>query len=138
MSSQNEAIARSVLNNWNEGNPTVWDDLCTSDFVHHGREDRDLEGFKQTYEGLRHAFPDGHFTVEDMIAEGDRVAVRYTFAGTHEGAYLGIQPTDKGVSLSGMIVWRIVGNRIAESWMFFDRAGLFEQIGAPHSTGDSE
>jgi len=138
MSSQNEAIARSVLNNWNEGNPTVWDDLCTSDFVHHGREYRDLEGFKQTYEGLRHAFPDGHFAVDDMIAEGDRVAVRYTFTGTHKGTYIGVPSTGRSVALSGMIIWRILGNRIAESWMFFDRAGLFEQIGTPHPTGDNE
>ncbi len=138
MSSQNEAIARSVLNNWNEGNPTVWDNLCTSDFVHHGREDRDLEGFKRTYEGLRYAFPDGHFAVDDMIAEGDRVAIRYTFAGTHKGTYLGIQPTERSAVLSGMIIWRILGNRIAESWMFFDQGGLFEQIGTPHLTEPNE
>ena len=130
MSAQNKGIIRSVIENWNRGNPTGWDDLCTSDFVHHGRVDRDLENFKEAYVGLRNSFPDGFFTIDAMIAEGDKVAVRYTFKGTHTGLYENVAATGVRFSLSGMMIWRLVGSRIAENWIFFDRLALLEQIGA--------
>jgi len=141
MREQNKAIIRSVMRNWNENNPISWDDLCTPSFVNHGRVDRALEDFKQAHARLRKAFPDGCFTIEDMVAERDRAALRYKFTGTHSGTYEGLAATGRNVTLSGMAMWRLVASRIVESWMFFDRLGLFEQVkgrATPENTGQRE
>ena len=78
------------------------------------------------------AFPDGHFTVEDTIAEGDRVVSRYTFRGTHQGrwtAALGTPPTGKHVTISGNEIFRIADGRIVEQWAQFDIIGALRQFG---------
>ena len=78
------------------------------------------------------AFPDAHFTVEDMIAEGDRVVSRYTYRGTHQGSWtavLGIPPTGKQVTISGNEIFRIADGRIVEQWSQFDLIGALRQFG---------
>jgi predicted ester cyclase len=74
------------------------------------------------------AFPRYEFLEEDMIAEGDRVAVRGTSRGTHEGEFFGIEPTGRQVEISGIIIYRIEGGRIAEHWMQVDVMGLMQQL----------
>ena len=80
----------------------------------------------------RSAFPDLHMTIDDMVAEGDRVAYRWTVRGTHRGAHtqLGIAPTGKQVTGWGMSIDRIVGGKIVETWNRYDSLGLMQQLEA--------
>ncbi len=67
--------------------------------------------------------------IDEMIAEGDRVVVRWTFKGTHQGEYLGVPPTQKKVTFSGIYIFRIANQRIAEVWTLWDRLGEWQQLG---------
>ena len=87
------------------------------------------EGFKQRVGGLRAAFPDIRYTVEDMIAEGDRVALRWSMHGTHGGEILGIPATGKQVTLTGLDIYRLNDGRLAEHWDQVDVMGLLQQLG---------
>jgi steroid delta-isomerase-like uncharacterized protein len=70
-----------------------------------------------------------HFTVEDLIAEGDKVVGRWTFRGTHRGDFMGIPPTGKKVSIMGIAIYRIARGKIAEAWVAWDAMGLMHQLG---------
>jgi predicted ester cyclase len=76
------------------------------------------------------AFPHYELIVDDMVAEGNKVAVRVTFNGTHQGEFLGIAPTGKDVSIPISLVYRIAGGMIVEHWMLADQLGLMRQLGA--------
>jgi predicted ester cyclase len=76
------------------------------------------------------AFPDLRLTVNDLFAENDRVAVRWTGEGTHNGELAGISPTGRRIKLTGMTILRIDGGRIVESWTELDMLGLLQEIGA--------
>lgn len=113
------------------------DEICTSDHQFHnppttlhGREE-----FKQLLSLYITAFPDARFTVEDEIAEGDKVTSRYTFRGTHQGELMGIPPTGKQVTVTGMIINRIVNGQSAEGWLNFDAVGMLQQLGALPAMG---
>jgi steroid delta-isomerase-like uncharacterized protein len=126
-------IQRFVEEAFNKGNLGVADEVYASDFVSHessGPVERGPEyvkGFVGTY---RDAFPDGRTTVEDSIAEGDKVAYRWTFRGTHRGELMGIAPTEKQVTITGITVDRISGGKIEEEWNNFERLGVLRQLGA--------
>ena len=82
---------------------------------------------------LRTAFPDGHFTVEDQIAEGNKVVVRYRFEGTHLGAFQGMPPTHKQIGYSAILIYRIADDKVAEQWTELDLLGFLRQLGVlPH------
>ena len=115
----------------NQRNLDLVDELCTTTHVYHnppttlhGREE-----FKQLLSVYITAFPDARFTVEDEIAEGERVASRYTFRGTHQGELMGIPPTGKPVTVTGMIINRIVNGQSEEGWLNFDALGMLQQLG---------
>jgi hypothetical protein len=78
---------------------------------------------------MRIAFPDFRFELEDLIAEGDEVAVRLSVSGTHRGEMMGMAPTGKGVTASGIEVFRFQNGKIAEHWAAFDALGMLRQIG---------
>jgi predicted ester cyclase len=75
------------------------------------------------------AFPGYQLRAEDLVAEGDKVAVRVTVTGTHQGEMAGIPPTGKTVSAPGMLIYRIAGGKIVEHWMAFDDLGVMQQLG---------
>jgi steroid delta-isomerase-like uncharacterized protein len=75
------------------------------------------------------AFPDFAVTVEDAVAEGDKVALRVTIRGTHQGALMGTPPTGKPIAISGMSLWRIADGKIVERWESADMLGLMQQLG---------
>jgi predicted ester cyclase len=79
---------------------------------------------------LRGTFPDLHVSIEDILAEGDKVAVRFSVEGTHSGAALGVTPTGRKVRFSGMTIARIASGKIVEGWNNLDQLGLLTQIGA--------
>jgi len=75
------------------------------------------------------AFPDLHYTIEDMIAEGDKVVVRLTFSGTHRGEFMGVAPTNKRVTTTAIFIQRIVSGKLVEEWSNADLLGFFQQLG---------
>jgi steroid delta-isomerase-like uncharacterized protein len=89
----------------------------------------DRDGWTAWFQGFRAAFPDARFTVEDMVAEGDRVAARLTMRGTHLGPLNGVPPTGRTVVVSGMSLERVADGRIVEGWNENDALGLLQQLG---------
>ena len=89
-----------------------------------------MEGYQQLYNAYVTAFPDCHFTVDDLVAEGDKVSMRYTFTGTHDGQLQDVAPTGKRVTVCGVFVGCIVGGKVVEDRTVWDTLGLMRQIGA--------
>ncbi len=118
----------------NAGNLDLIDDLIAPNYVSHYPTGYDFGGgpddVRQIVTTVRSGFPNVHFTVEDVLAEGDRVVGRWTFRGTHQGDFMGIPATDKSVSVMGIAIYRIVEGKIAEAWVAWDALGLMQQIGA--------
>jgi predicted ester cyclase len=75
------------------------------------------------------AFPDLHFTIEDLIAEGDKIVYRYSATGTHKGDLSGIEATGKPVTITGMVISRVVNGNVQEDWEQTDMLGLMQQLG---------
>jgi predicted ester cyclase len=90
--------------------------------------DSDQE-LKQHIAVFEAAFPGYQLKAEDLVAEGDKVAVRATVTGSHQGELAGIPPTGKAISASGMLIYRIAGGKIVEHWMVFDDLGVMQQLG---------
>ena len=84
------------------------------------------------------AFPDGRWTIEGQVAEGDKVATRWSFTGTHQGELMGVAPTGKRVTASGMVIDRIVEGKIVEEWEEWDALGMMQQMGATPPLGKAE
>ena len=114
-----ELVAQDVLNH-----DPLSDESLTPE------EARGFEGFRRHVEVFREAFPDRTFDIEDLIAEGDRVSVRLTFAGTHEGRFGGVEATGNRVSGSSMAFYRLEDGKIVERWYETDNLELFRQLGA--------
>jgi steroid delta-isomerase-like uncharacterized protein len=134
MSEQNKALVRRAVEQiWNQGNYAILDEFVTGDFVVRGSAPAEdihgPDGVTQFYSALRAAFPDLHFTIEDQVAEGDRVVTRWTASATHTGVFQGIPPTGKQVSLTGIDIDRIVNGKVVECWPKVDELGLLRQLG---------
>jgi steroid delta-isomerase-like uncharacterized protein len=115
----------------NQHNPALVDELCAPDFVFHNgsRTIQGLPAYKRYLAPFFNAFPDIQFTTEDLIAEGDIVAVRRTFRGTHKGSIMGIPPTGKQVTTTVMTFNRIANGKFVEGWNSADDLGLLRQLG---------
>ncbi len=115
-----------------EGKTEVIDELCAPDFVDHDPlpgTTADLAGLKDFVGQIRAAFPDMQVTVDDVIAEGDRLAVRSTMRATHEGDFMGIPGSGKKVEVSNYDFIRFENDQAAEHWGVIDSAALMEQLG---------
>jgi steroid delta-isomerase-like uncharacterized protein len=129
---ENKALVRRFVEEfWNEGNTTAADELMAADAEIHMPTgevvDPDgLKGFAGTWRG---SFPDWHSSFEELIAEGDRVAERWTGRGTHRGELQGIPPTGKRVEVPGSVFYRIVGGKIVEFRGQLDMMSLMQQLG---------
>jgi len=95
---------------------------------HGSMGDLNLEEVSQSYCYIAKGFPDFKFTIEDMIGEGDRVAVRYRFDGTHLGAYLEIPPTGKKIYIKNMGIFRLYAGKLEESWRISDMLDFMQQM----------
>lgn len=118
---------------WSTGDVALRDSFLAADYRGHipgNTEALDREGWTSWFTGFRAAFPDARFTVEDMVAEGDRVAARLTMRGTHRGELNGIAPTGREVTVTGMSIERVVDGRIVEGWNQSDALGMLGQLGA--------
>lgn len=133
----NKALVRRF---YGEGvhNPAIFDELLAPTYVLHlpgGPPMSGIEPAKQLMVAYTSAFPDLQLTTEDMVAEGDRVAIRNTWRGTHQGVFQGLPETGKHVTFTGSDIFRIVGGRIAEQWADLDALGLMRQLGAIPARG---
>jgi predicted ester cyclase len=100
-------------------------------FVEHFETgDMNFEQYKQVAAALYKAFPNFDTTIEDILAEGDKVVARLTMRGTHKGEYLGVAPTGKKFTEAAICIFRIAGRKIAEAWAVHDTLGLMIQVGA--------
>jgi predicted ester cyclase len=91
------------------------------------------DGLRAFHEALWEAFPDAHLTVEDLVVEGDRAALRYRLQGTHSGHYLGVAPTGLGLDVEGLTLLRVAGGRVVEEWHSPTELAILRQLGAVHA-----
>jgi predicted ester cyclase len=124
-------IQRINAEGLNQHNPALVDEMCTPNFVFHNgsRTIQGLPAYKRYLAPFFSAFPDAHFTTEAMVAEGDTVAVRRTFRGTHRGSLMGLPPTGRRVTLSEMAMLRVANGKFVEAWNNTDDLGLLRQLG---------
>jgi len=129
---KNKALVRRLVEALNTQNWAVLDEVMAPDYVDHYAlpgQKPGREGYKEAFINTPNAFPDFQFTIEDMIAEGDKVVVRMTFSGTQRGEFAGIPATNKRVTYTHIRILRIVRGKFVEDWGFSDRLGALQQIG---------
>jgi len=132
MSETNKALVRRVIEEYfNKRNVGVFDEVY-ADCVYRAPGVGELRGeaYRQFVASALAAFPDGRWTIEDQVAEGDKVVTRWTFLGTHQKEIMGIAATGRQVRISGIVIDRIVGGRIAEEWEEYDMLGMMQQLSA--------
>jgi steroid delta-isomerase-like uncharacterized protein len=128
---ENKAIVRRFIEAYNKRNLDEFDELLAPDYFDHTSQ-VGPEGLKQLMKMAFKAFPDFHETIEDVIAEGDKVWVRITFTGTHTGEFMGIAPTGKMITTEMVDIFRIVNGKLAEyrdvnnNLDFLKKLGLIE------------
>ena len=128
---RNKALAMRVFDEiFNQGKFQVADEIYAPDFQNHGlHRSVDLKTDQDAVHAEKKAFPDLRLSVQDMIAEGDKVAVLWTFRGTHTGSgYEGLPPTGTRVEVRGITIWRIVDGRIVEEWSSFSETGSYMRM----------
>jgi steroid delta-isomerase-like uncharacterized protein len=131
MSEQNKRLARRWFEDlFSRGNLDAANEILSAEFVDHlpREQERGIEELKHYVTIYRTAFPDIQDTVEEIVAEADKVVVRWRSRGTHQGEFLGVAPTGRHVTFTGMRLFRIAENKIAESWVNIDERGLQEQL----------
>jgi steroid delta-isomerase-like uncharacterized protein len=133
MSEENKAVVNRFYEVFDEGDLSIVDEVLASNFVEHNpfpEQPPGPEGMKQVLSMMRAAFPDSEMAVEDVIAEGDRIAVRAEMTGTHRGEFMGLPATGNRVTVTGLSIWRVVDGKIVEHWEQFDAMGMMQQLGA--------
>lgn len=142
MSDQNHnkrASRRALEEVYTGGDLDVVDELVNGDIVAHspGVDFHGITELKQFVASLREAFPDLRMTVEDQVAEGDKVVTRWTAQGTQKGSFLGMPPTGKAGTMTGVEIDRFVDGKVTECWTSADYLGLMQQLGAIPEPGAS-
>jgi steroid delta-isomerase-like uncharacterized protein len=125
-------VQRYVEQVVNEQNLAALDELLAADYTCHmsGSPTMDRDGIRGFFSMLHAAFPDQVETIDDLVAEGDKVAVRWSARMTHQGEFMGITPTGKPVTASGQGFVRVRDGKIVEEHEVFDALGLMQQLGA--------
>jgi steroid delta-isomerase-like uncharacterized protein len=131
---ESKAIMRRFWEVWELGDIDRLDELLAPDYVNHTLAAPDFpsgpEGIKEVVSMFRSGIPDLRVVIEDMIAEGDRVATRYALEGTHGGELFGAAPTGRYLSIKSMTVERLSGGKIVEHWRVTDELDMMRQLGA--------
>ena len=125
-------IRRMVEQVYNERRLDLIDEFFTEDFVGHNVGAPPIHGQEELRAGIAmalDAYPDFHLALDDVIAEGDKAAARWTSRGTQRGELLGVPATGKLITQQGMVFYRMVNARIAEVWFHADNLGLMQQLG---------
>jgi steroid delta-isomerase-like uncharacterized protein len=128
---ENKQLITELFDAYNDHDLDEFVDLHAEDaFIHGAGEDFDgIERIRSFARGQFEAFPDGTYRVEDLFAEGDRVAVRKTFTGTHDRTFFGVEPTGEEITVTEIAVYRIADDEVAEMWLEADLWGMFQQVG---------
>jgi len=128
--SNRAAVVRLYEEGINQGKLEVADQIIAPGYVAAGPQGGNgPEGYKATVRHLLAGFPDIQFTVQNLVAEKDRVAVYWTWTGTHQGSFATVPPTGKRVHQEGMVLYRFEDGKVAEAKVLFDRLGVFQQLG---------
>lgn len=134
MSAENKALSKRFLEEaFNAGNVAIMDEILADGFVNYDaalpEPSVGIEAAKASVMVYRDAFPDLKITIEEQIAEGDKVVTRWSARGTHQGDLMGIPPTGKQGTVTGITIERITGGKIIESHTNWDTLGLLQQLG---------
>lgn len=136
----NKAIVRQFFDAWNDADFDVIEDVVASDAESHNPFEPPVpagpEGEKQLIELYHSAFPDATLEIEEMVAEGNTVAVRCTATGTHEGEFMGIEPTGTEIEVALFEFAHVMDGQVVESWGLFDAFGLLQQLGVIEPPGE--
>ena len=132
---QDKALIRRFIEEiFNRGNMSLADEILAPNFVEHEELPAGIpkgrEGVIVMTTMLRSAFPDFKATIEDILAEGDKVVIRMTWSGTQKGEFMGIPATGKSISIGVIDIIRIAGGKLVEHWGQMDSMGLMQQLGA--------
>ncbi len=141
-SEDNQALVQRLFEEvFNQKQLDRADELVAPDYLDHGAvpgQGPGLEGAKQQRWGMYFAaIPDLHATIDDLVAEGDKVVVRYTVEGTQQGELPGVPPTGKRFRISGISIYRLAEGKIAEQWEQMDMLGLMQQLGVIPAPGSA-
>ena len=130
MSEQNKQVVRRYFEELDHGKAHPAH-ICTPDFVFHipGFPSMDLDASKQFAATFYTAMPDLTHPIEELIAEGDKVAFRGRYQGTHTGAFMGVPASGRRISAVGVGVFRVANGKVAEFWVSPDRMSLMQQMG---------
>jgi len=130
---ENKALVRREYEQGvNTENFSVRDEVLADNFVAHfpGHEPiQGIQAFREFTAAFFTAFPDLQTTIEDLLAEGNKVAVRQTWRGTHRASFQGIPPTGKRITFTSIEIYRVAGGKLAEEWVELDIFGLLQQLG---------
>ena len=132
---QNKALVRHMLEEtFNRGNIDHFDEIMAPDFVEHEELPPGMD-VKQMTMMLRSAFPDFKATIDDLIAEGDKVVIRQTWSGTQKGEFMGVPPTGKSISINVIDIIRIAEGQFVEHWGVMDQMAMMQQLGVMPAPG---
>jgi steroid delta-isomerase-like uncharacterized protein len=132
MSAENKSVIRRWVEAFNRRDLEAGAQLMDASYVRHlpGLDSRGPEGFKQVAAAFLAGFPDSRLTIDDLIAEDDRVVVRFTVRGTHRGEFAGIPATSRPITVSVIMVTQISHGKMIESWEVLDQFSLFHALGS--------
>jgi steroid delta-isomerase-like uncharacterized protein len=133
METPEDTLTRLYEDVWNGANPDTADELVHEEYLIH---DRDLaaemqgpELYKALASGTRDVFPDMTITIEDMVTAGEKIALRWTMTGTHQGTMFGVESTGRQVELTAIEINRFEDGKLIETWTQSDQLGLMHQLG---------
>jgi C-1 hydroxylase len=129
-SEKNKSIVRGFIEAYNRRDLSLFDDYVAPDYVDHTNQIKGRENLRQLIQMGFKAFPDWYETIEDIIAEEDKVWVRLSYAGHHAGEWRGLPPTGKKLTLTAVDIYRIVDDRLAEYWNVTNALDFFGKLGA--------
>lgn len=138
---ENKAVFRKLVEGLNKGNVGIMDEVYAPNLTYHGTGQMagaDRESFKQFMGAILAAFPDSHMTIDELLADGDKVIYRMTYTGTHKGELMGIPATDKAVRVRTIGIARVSGGKIVEEWENMDEMGIMQQLGLVPEAGQGE
>lgn len=125
----NKEVIRSLYEDTiNTGRLEALSRIVSDDYTD-GNGGRGVAAFRENVAELRKGFPDIHFTIEDLIAEGDRVVIRWKWEATHDGPFRGIAPTHKRLNNTGIAIYQIRDGKVVRNWLESDRLGALQQLG---------
>ncbi len=135
------ALVRRYQDIYNSNNLDALGEVLSPDFKPHNLMPgvpASLEGYTMMHQSTLTSYPDFHVAIDDLFGEGDKIVMRFTITGTHEGEFIGIPPTGKKINVTGISIFRIANGQIIEHWGEEDSLGWMQQLGAiptPEQTG---